>query len=198
MIVALGKAMAAPAIIDTTTLQLQDTVQTAKGAKQIPVGYADGSQVIWQPKPMNVLWNPSAYNDPEATRLNLSFVPNREAADFLQNLDKWLVNALALESSRLFGQQLSVEEMQRRFQPTLKTHESGSQSIRCKMNVSGRSQVRCWDTFRKPRSQPESWTNCTVTPRIAIRSVWIMGKECGCTLELRDALLEEASTDCPF
>ena len=66
------------------------------------------------------------------------------------------------------------------------------------MNITGRTAVKCWDTFRKPREQPESWTNCTVTPRIAIRSVWLMGRDMGCTLELQQAMLEEASAECPF
>ncbi len=192
--------MAAPAEIDTTCLSCADTFTTQKGAKQIPLANADGSAVVWQPKaPLNVLWEPSAFNDPTATRLNITFSATPEVEHELHGFDEWSVNTLALESSRLFGQQLSVEELRRRYQPALRVHEqTGAKSLRCKMNTQGRTAVKCWDTFRQPRSLPDSWQQCTVTARIAFKGFWIMAKECGPLLELQHALLDEAPTDCPF
>ena len=191
--------MAAPAVIDTTRLRLQDVVTSGKGAKSIPIAHADGSAVVWQPSAMSVLWNPSAFNDAEATRQTICFVPTPEVCSSVESLDKWLTNAIALDSSRLLGKQLSADEVRKQYQSPLRTHEStGAKSLRVKLNTTGRSQVRCWDTFRKPREQPSSWTECSVTPRISIRSVWIMGASLGVTLELRDAMLDEAQTECPF
>ena len=66
------------------------------------------------------------------------------------------------------------------------------------MNKSGRNAVRCWDTFRKPREQPASWVTCMVTPRLTLRSLWVMNKEVGPVFELSDALIDELSTECPF
>ena len=67
------------------------------------------------------------------------------------------METLSAESARLFGTNLDLEEVKRRYQPALRVHEkTGAISLRCKMNLAGRSAVKCWDTFRNPRSLPES------------------------------------------
>ena len=192
--------MAAPAEIDTSRLACQDIFTTSKGAKTIPLAYKDGSAVLWQPRqPLAVLWEPSAYNDETAQRVNISFVPTPEVTKELQGFDIWCMDTLVQESVRLFGTALDKEELQRRYQPALRTHEkTGTTSLRCKMNISGRNTVKCWDTFRAPRSLPESWTTCAVTPRIAVKGLWVMGKEVGPLLELQHAMLDEATAECPF
>ena len=117
----------------------------------------------------------------------------------LQAFDAWSVETLSAESARLFGTNLDLEEVKRRYQPALRVHEkTGTTSIRCKMNLAGRSAVKCWDTFRNPRSLPESWISCAVTPQIALRGYWCMAKECGALLELQHAMLDEAVHECPF
>ena len=191
--------MAAPATIDTSRLVLQDPVTSQKGARQIPLANRDGSPVVWQPAAMQCLWQPSAYNDETATRLNLSLSPGPEAVASLEALDAWLVNALALSSSKCLGTQMSTEEVRSRYQSALKCHEaSGTRYLRVKVNTTGKAAVRCWDTMRQPRPLPESWTSCSVTPRIVVKGIWLMGKDFGLTLDLRDAMLDEQPTECPF
>ena len=116
--------MAAPSEIDTSRLACQDTYTSSKGAKQVPLAYLDGAAVQWQPRtPMSVLWEPSAYNDDAATRLNISFAPNPEVSQELQRFDTWSVETLSEESTRLFGTTLDKEEVHRRYQPALRVHE---------------------------------------------------------------------------
>ena len=93
--------MADPAVIDTSRLRLGDTVTTAKGAKSIPIAYADSTPCIWQPAPMSVLWQPQAYNDPEATRVNISFKPTPEVSSFVENFDAIVGGALAQKYPKL-------------------------------------------------------------------------------------------------
>jgi len=192
--------MAAPAEIDTSRLACQDVYTTSKGAKTIPLAYKDGTAVLWQPRqPLAVFWEPSAYNDETATRLNISFAPNPEVEKELQAFDAWCVDTLVAESVRLFGNTATRDEAQRGYQPALRVSEkTGATSLRCKMNTVGRNAVKCWDTFRAPRSLPESWTTCAVTPRIALKGLWVMGKEIGPLLELQHAMLDEATAECPF
>ena len=66
------------------------------------------------------------------------------------------------------------------------------------MNIAGRTCVQCWDTFRQPRAMPEAWKGCMVTPKIIVKSVWIMGKDIGCTLELQHAMIDELVSECLF
>ena len=68
--------MAAPATIDTSALRIGELFVNAKGAKSIPISLPTGKPVIWQPGPHRVLFEPSAYNDPTAIRVNIAFQPN--------------------------------------------------------------------------------------------------------------------------
>ena len=62
----------ASANIDVASLVLGDVVTTGKGAKQIPLSTIGGEPVVWKPKDsLTVLFEPSAYNQPDATRVNL-------------------------------------------------------------------------------------------------------------------------------
>ena len=98
--------MAAPATIDTSNLVCQDTFTTAKGAKTIPLASQNRAAVQWQPRePMAVLWEPSAYNEPEATRVNISFAPNPAVLQELQAFDAWSLETSSAESARLFWTQ---------------------------------------------------------------------------------------------
>ena len=133
--------------IDLASLALGDVVTTGKGAKQIPLSAIGGDPVIWKPRDaLNVLFEPLAYNQPDATRVNLCLSVTPAVVSSLQDFDDWCVTTLAAQSPRLLGSQLSVGEVRNRFQSTLRTHEaSGSTSLRLKMNLSGRAAVRIWN-----------------------------------------------------
>ena len=152
------------ATIDISTLALGDVVTTGKGAKQIPLCTISGEPVIWRPKDaLTVLFEPSAYNQPDATRVNLCLSVTPAVGSCLQDFDAWCVTTLAAQSSKLLGSQLSVEEVRHRFQPTLRVHEaSGSQSLRLKMNLSGRSALRIWNPMGTQISAPPSWSQCKI------------------------------------
>jgi hypothetical protein len=125
--------------------------------------------------------------------------PSPEVVKELKKWDDYSVQVLAKESQRLFGTVLSKEDVRTRYQPTLRTYEkTGAVSWRMKMNLSGRNAVKCWDHFRQQRALPESWTSCSVVPRVRISGWWIMGKELGTLMTLDQALIDEASADCPF
>ena len=191
----------ASAIIDTTALSLGDVVVTGKGAKQIPLISKHGESITWNPQDfLTVLFEPSAYNQPDATRLNLCLSVTPAVARSLSAFDEWLTTTLAAESPRLFGTTLTVEEVRGKFLPTLRTHEAtGSQSLRLKMNMTGRSRLRIWDMSRNPISAPPSWTQCSAKCKIRLKSIWLMGKnEMGVVAEATDVMLNDAEAECPF
>ena len=84
----------------------------------------------------------------QPARRNASeFVPicSCEIASPLADFDDWCVSTLAAHSQKIWGSQLSVEDVRTRFQPTLRVYEkTGSQSLRLKINISGKSAVRMW------------------------------------------------------
>ena len=189
------------AMIDTASLApLGDVVTTGKGAKQIPLSTLSGEAVIWTPKEaLTVLFEPSAYNQPDATRVNLCVSVTPAVVSSLRDFDEWCVNTLAAESARLLGSTLSVEEVRNRFQPTLRTHEgSGSQSLRLKMNTAGRAAVRVWSPVGTQVSAPPSWSQCSAKCRIRLKGFWIMAKEIGVVAECTDVQLDTAAVECPW
>ena len=190
----------ASANIDTASLALGDVVTTGKGAKQIPLSAIGGEPVIWKPKDaLTVLFEPSAYNQPDATRVNLCLSVTPAVVSSLQDFDEWCVTTLAAQSSKLLGSQLSVEEVRNRYQPTLRTHEaSGSQSLRLKLNLSGRAAVRIWNPMGAQTSAPPCWSQCSAKVRIRLKGFWLMTREIGVVLECMDVQLDTAVAECPF
>ena len=188
------------ATIDIGSLALGEVVTTGKGAKQIPLNTISGDPVIWRPKDaLTVLFEPSAYNQPDATRVNLCLSVTPAVVSCLQDFDSWCVTTLAAQSSKLLGSQLSVEEVRHRFQPTLRTHEaSGSQSLRLKMNTAGRAAVRIWSPLGVQVAAPQSWTQCSAQCRIRLKGFWLMAKEIGVVAECTDVQLDHAAAECPF
>ena len=188
------------ATIDISSLALGDVVTTGKGAKQIPLSTISGDPVIWRPKDaLTVLFEPSAYNQPDATRVNLCLSVTPAVVSCLQDLDEWCLSTLAAQSSKLLGSQLSVEEVRHRFQSTIRVHEaSGSQSLRLKMNLSGRAAVRIWSPLGVQVSAPQSWSQCSAQCRIRLKGFWLMAKEIGVIAECTDVQLDQAAAECPF
>ena len=190
----------ASATIDLGSLALADLVTTGKGAKQIPLSTIGGEAVIWRPKDaLTVLFEPSAYNQPDATRVNLCLSVTPAVANSLQDFDEWCVTTLAAQSSKLLGSQLSVDEVRNKFQPTLRVHEAtGSQSLRLKMNLSGRAAVRIWNPMGTQISAPPSWSQCSAKCRIRLKGFWLMAKEIGVVAECTDVQLDTAEAECHF
>ena len=190
----------ASATIDLVSLALGDVVTSGKGAKQIPLSTISGEAVLWKPKDaLTVLFEPSAYNQPDATRVNLCLSVTPSVAASLADLDEWCITTLAAQSSKLLGSQLSVEEVRNKFQPTLRVHEAtGSQSLRLKMNLSGRAAVRIWSPMGTQISAPPSWSQCSAKCRIRLKGFWLMAKEIGVVAECIDVQLDTAEAECPF
>ena len=190
----------ASANIDVASLALGDVVTTGKGAKQIPLSTLGGEPVVWKPKDsLTVLFEPSAYNQPDATRVNLCLSVTPALVASLQEFDEWVVTTLAAQSSKLLGSQLSVEEVRHRYQKTLRTHEaSGSQSLRLKLNLSGRAAVRVWNPMGAQTSAPPCWAQCSAKVRIRLKGLWVMGKDYGVVAECSDVQLDPPMAECPF
>jgi hypothetical protein len=185
----------------TTALdfKLGELIVTSKGAKQIPVTTKAGSPLIWMHnEALTVCYQPSAFNDPDASRVNLCLGMTDSLAQQLKSFDASLVTAIAADSKKYFGQTLSVDEVKNRMQPSVKVSEKGYDHWRCKLNVAGRSRVQCYGMDKNVRDLPENWLAVSVRPRVQIKSIWIMSKEIGIIWEVVACQIEEHSQECPF
>ena len=63
---------------------------------------------------LTVCYQPSAFNDPDATRVNLCLGMTDSLAEQLKTLDASIITAVAANSKAYFGQTLSVDEVKNR------------------------------------------------------------------------------------
>ena len=120
---------------------------------------------------------------------------------YVRELEAWVLKQVSSSPQSYLGPNLgnsTPQQVHQMFTSALKTSEKGWSHLRTKMNLVGKSQVRCWDENRKPRPMPEDWTLCEVQPCLHIKGLWIMNKDFGLLIELADALVSESSQLCPF
>ena len=185
----------------TTTLdfKLGDLTISSKGAKAITVSTKSGQPLIWMHnEAITVCYQPSAYNDPDATRVNLCLGMTPSLAEQLKSLDASLIAAIAADSKKYFGQTLSVDEVKNRMQASVKVSDKGFDHWRVKMNLSGRGKVQCFGMDKNVRPLPENWLAVSARPRVQVKSIWIMSKEIGVTYEAVARQIDESVQECPF
>ena len=165
--------------LETSRLSIGELVVSQKGAKQVPILFCD-QPLTWRPGPLSVLWQPKAFNDPDASRVAVCFTSTPEVEAYLSALDAWVLTAVAAAPRKYFGQDLTIDQIKERYTPALKTTSKGYTHLRAKMNTSGKSAVRCWDMLTRAKtSHPEDWTNCEVQPCFQIKGLWIMSRDFG-------------------
>ena len=184
--------------LETRALKLGEVTLLGKGAKVAPLT-SHGEALMWRPGSLQILFQPKAFNDPTATRVSVCFKSTPEIEDYIHELEQWILKEVASNPTMYLGQSCTAAQVQERFTSALKTSDKGYVHLRVKMNISGRSQVKCWDAnTRLPRPPPDDWTLCEVTPFLQIKGLWVMSKDFGLLLEMSDALVSESSQLCPF
>ena len=84
------------------------------------------------------------------------------------------------------------------YKPLLQTKEDYPALFRAKINTSGTESRSFW-TPQFPRCDaPQDLRECGLVPKVCFRSLWIMGSECGITVDVTDLLCDTADEACPF
>ena len=186
-------------IMTPENLNLGDVVTSSKGAKSIPIT-SFGATVDWQPIGVFVpCFEPSAFNDPEASRVKISLMTSTTGIENELNLlDERICSLLIKDTQKYFGQVLTETQVRERMQPSVRVSAQGHRSWRLKMNVTGRAACTCYDENRQVRPAPESWMYCSLRPHVLVKGVWLMNKEFGIVYELAAAQICESAKKCPF
>lgn len=180
-------------------LQIGHVATSAKGAKVAPIWQNGDCPALWRPaEHMTAVYEPSVYQDPSATRLNLVLRPTPGQETELRELDEWCISCVASQSERLLGKDQSVDELRLLYQPCLRTSEKYPANVRVKLNLCGVAATRFWGEDGKKATAPASWTGSAVLPCIRIKGLWFMAKQFGIVLELTDARITENRAECPF
>ena len=188
-----------PMSLDTNALQLGEVVASGKGAKSAPITL-DGLQAIFTMDPMEIAYQPSAFQDSDSTRVNIVWRPTPDQEEFLDSIDEWILRAAAANSTKLFGKVRTVESLKDSYTPILKKSDKWASQFKAKMNLQDPAKVKIWDADGVLREAPESWQGCLTRPRLRLKSVYLMGQQFGAVLEVTDLqVIEEVpESACPF
>ena len=183
--------------LEMSSLKLGEIALLGKGAKVTPLT-SNGTALKWTPGPLQILFEPKAFNDPAASRVSVCFKSTPEIQEYIYELESWILKEVSSNPQMYLGQACSETKVREMFTSALKTSEKGYMHLRAKMNLSGKGQVKCWDENKRPRPAPEDWTLCEVQPCLIVKGLWVMSKDFGLLVEMADALVSESSTQCPF
>ena len=127
-------------------LQIGSIVTNAKGAKSAPITEIGTTQpAFWKShEGMHAVLEPGAYQDPNATRVNLMLRLTEQQEDSLKDLDNWCLDYATKNAERLFGKPLPPEQVKARYVPCVKASDMYPSTIRVKMNLTGLGATRFW------------------------------------------------------
>jgi hypothetical protein len=185
------------AMLDVNALQMGDVVSSGKGAKSVNLTQ-DGSQALFTLEPMEIAYEPSAFQDQESTRVNIVFRPTPEVEEFLDSIDEWVMREVAVNSVKLAR---SVDSLKDSYTPILKKSDKWPSQFKAKMNLQEPSKVKIWDADACLREAPQTWQGCVARPKLRLKSIYLMGTSFGPVLECTDIqIIQEASagSSCPF
>ena len=175
-------------------------LQTNGKSKSLSIVGADGKPDVYlYPGFLQVPFNASAYQNPEASRLNLCFNVDDKFKAQIQALDAELKKQLKPRLQEIFGAAAAtIEKGDDWYRSCLKVSSMGYETLRCKLNMEGKNCVRVWDHQRHAMEIPVDWSAWQVKPKIWVRGVYVIGKECGCILDVTDAQCTTIERSCPF
>ena len=152
---------------------------------------------------LKIPYNAGSFDPKELVRWNLDIACSDELRDFLYKLDEFIIGQLAKDSELYFKKKTSEQEIRTHFKPSVTKHEKDgvvySDTVRCKINMSGPKAVRCWTPEKNKREAPEDWRTCTIRAVIIPKSIYFMaGNNTGITFEIHDCILNQMDDSCPF
>ena len=176
--------------------QLGDLQTSSKGIRSAPISDAKGGPIVFQltssKAPLTAPFGSSAFNDPTATRQNICFRCTPELEKKMTDVDAWMMQYILDNSQRLFKNKTVT------YKPCLSLKEDYPALLRTKINVGGSKTCRFWNMFGKRIEAPENMKECMLVPRVVVRSLWVMGSECGLIIEVTDMMYDEKEEECPF
>ena len=176
--------------------QVGDIVTSAKGIRSAPLTDGKNNSLNFQltksDQPLQAPFGASAYNDPAATRKTICFRCHEELEASLSNVDAYMSDYIAKHSNRLFkGKQMT-------YKPLLQLKEDYPALLRAKINMSGSKACKFWTPQFGRCDAPPDLDKCGLVPRVCFRSLWIMGSDCGVTVDVTDLMCDTADEACPF
>jgi hypothetical protein len=176
------------------TASLQAAIVDSGRNKSALVLDAAGAPAKWTVGPLQVAFPPKGFSE-DQTRISFCLRSTPEVCKVLKALDVWAASWAHKNSTAAFGKQLSMEQVWDKLSPCFKESEKYEPLLRTKISV---KYVRWWNASKQRREAPEDWRDVACTAQVMVKNVWFMGGLFGLTLEVQDAILDDAAGSCPF
>ena len=163
--------------LNVSNLSLGDLTTSKKGTKSAPLSCAC-KPVVWIPDAQNVAFEPKSFNNDD--RMNLVMKASPAAIETLDALDEQILQQCFVESQRIFGKNLTLDEVRLRYNPCLKLSDKGyAPTFKAKITMTGTGAIKCWNADKTMRKLPSSWiVHSTATHSFALHlghanGVWL-------------------------
>ena len=142
-------------------LSLGDPTQTAQGGKIAPFS-VNGGVAEFNLHLLHCAFEPSAYKETEATRVNMVFKVPCHLESELGAIDEWILAKVAEDSAKYFGKAKTREQLLEIYTPCMKQSEKWGSQLKVKVNLPGSAgAVRVWSADREAgrpqRPGPAAW-----------------------------------------
>ena len=184
------------------SLALADATISARGAKTCVLATAGTKRVLnvgSREAPLSTPFGATSFGEEQTDRKTVDFRLTGASLAYFLALDEWMVNYAAQHSERLFSKKYTLAQCRENYKPCVRQQGSYPASLRCKVNVAGSGQVRCWDVLSQRCPLPDEWRNYELVPRVHISHMWQMGgRDFGLVINVLDCMCLARSTECPF
>ena len=189
-------------MLDTSNWQIKDPQISARGAKSCPVLKANGEKVFFnlgsKSEPVSSPFGATSFNDEATSRKTIEFNLTEEQEEQFKKFNEWAIGYLSEHSERIFKKKLTPDQVSEGYRSPVTKKGSYRGHLRCKINSSGTTMVRCWSTEDIRRELPADLRNHEMVPRINVSHLWMMSREYGWVFQVNDLMVCEGVEVCPF
>ena len=189
-------------MLDTSNWHIKDPQISARGAKSCPVLKANGEKVFFnlgsKSEPVSSPFGATSFNDEATSRKTIEFNLTEEQEEQFKKFNEWAIGYLSEHSERLFKKKLTPDQVSEGYRSPVTKKGSYRGHLRCKINSSGTTMVRCWSTEDIRRELPADLRNHEMVPRINVSHIWMMSREYGWVFQVNDLMVCEGEEVCPF
>lgn len=172
---------AALALADPVTNARTKTALLTDGGAMLRASLARPQEPLFCP------YHPSAYQDPKATRVNLTVQVTPELKAWVESLEAAVLTKLQAEPER-FGK-YTAESLKGLFRSALREHQ-GAWYLKLKVTLGdGAYALRIWDVNGTRAEMPADMSRSMIVPMACARHVWLTAAGIGILFEATDILL---------
>jgi hypothetical protein len=154
-------------------LTLGDVTTSGKGAKTAPFYVNQGPADFTLPA-LQIAFEPSAYQNDDATRVNLVLKVGLVHEPDLSKIDEWILDAVSADPVKYFGKAKSRESIEETYTPCLRKSEKWGSQFKAKVNMPGSAGAcACGRSTSSPEARP------TPGPAASSRAVCVSGISTG-------------------